>query len=183
MSSVDSTTIRASSEGARVYVIRGPGKFDWAIATLHDETGLVAIVSDHGSWAHAWNPRHIGEPTLHHFVARADADYAAGKMLHRAEREELDVGGTRSVFFELIARARLERRISKEEARERWTEVEEWDQFAYAEHVLPGDSWCNSAYDNVCYGPTHTAKAFMEVVWPGVQRAVREELVRRECSG
>jgi len=120
------------------------------------------------------------EGMLHHFVARADADYAAGKMLHRSEREELDVGSTRSVFFELIARARLERRISKEEARERWTEVEEWDQFAYAEHVLPGGSWCSSAYDNVCYGPTHTAKAFMEIVWPGVQRAVREELARRE---
>lgn len=173
-------TIRVSSEGARVYVIRGPGKFDWTVATLHDETGLVAIVSDHGNWAHAWNPRHIGEPTLHHFVVRADADYAAGKMLHAKDREELDVEGTRRQIFERIIRDRRETRIGKEVARERWDEIVDWDEQDYHEHILPGDEWLSEAYEYIAYRPTATAKAFMEIVWPGVQRAVREELARRE---
>lgn len=174
------TTIRPCSAGARVYVIHGPGKFDWAVATLHDETGLVAIVSDHGDWAHAWNPRHISEPTLHHFVARADADYAAGKMLHRSDREQLDVEGTRRAFFEMIARDRRERNISREEARERWDEVMDWDEDSYNARELPGDDWLEASYESICHKPTSTAKAFMEIVWPSVQRAVREELARRE---
>ena len=172
--------IRPCRTGARVYVIRGPGPFDWAVATLHDETGFVAIVSDHGDWAHAWPPEHLGAPTLHHFVARADADYAAGKMLHRAEREELDVDGTRAAIFEVIVRDRRERSISKGEARERWDEIANWDEDSYNERQLPGEDWLSESYEYLRHRPTSTAKAFCEVVWPAVQRAVREELARRE---
>lgn len=175
-------TIRSCSTGARVYVIRGPGTFDWAVATLHDETGLVAIVSDHGDWAHAWNPRHISEPSLHHFVARADASYAADKMLHRADDSEVDIKGTRRAVFERIIRDRREMSISKEVARERWDEIIDWDEDDYHEHILPGDEWLSDAYEYIAYRPTATAKAFMEIVWPSVQRAVREELARRQWA-
>lgn len=174
-------SIRPSPVGARVYVLRGPGKYDWTIATLHDETGFVGIASDHGNWSFVWNPNHIGGDTLHEFVADIDAWYAASKLLHRSDRECFDIDGSRRAFFEVIARDRLERRISREEARSRWTEVQEWTEDDYQEHRFPGheSGWCSHPYEWIVHGPTSTARAFVEIVWPGVQQAVREEVARR----
>lgn len=83
----------------------------WALATVNDETGELAIQSDWGNWSFRWstNPSHLGKPTLTHFIAdRGGCDYLADKLTSREEREHFDSRKTVDHMQRELAKKRLE---------------------------------------------------------------------------
>lgn len=67
----------------------------WALCTVNDVTGELLIVSDWGNWSHLWNPKHLGSPSLTHFIAdRQGYDYLANKLLGRSDCWVIDADAT-----------------------------------------------------------------------------------------
>ena len=91
-----------------------------AWATLSwDDRGVVTLHSDHGSWVHQWNPRHIGPGTMAGFLAKIDSSYAGGKFLaggHHVADVEASVRAARELIIEL----RRGEDLDADEAREEW---------------------------------------------------------------
>lgn len=85
----------------------------WALATVNDETGELAIQSDWGNWSFRWNTQHLGSPSLTHFIAgrfsgNGDCDYLADKLTSREERGHFDSYKTVEHMQRELAKARLE---------------------------------------------------------------------------
>lgn len=67
----------------------------WALCTVDDVTGQLLIMSDWGNWAHIWNPKHLGSPSLTHFISdRRSYDYLANKLLGSRDARVLDAEAT-----------------------------------------------------------------------------------------
>ena len=83
---------------------------EWALATVNDETGELAISSDWGNWTFRWNTAHLGRPSLTHFIADRDpghCEYLADKLSSREEREIFDVDETVRHMQRVLCAARL----------------------------------------------------------------------------
>lgn len=83
----------------------------WALATVNDNTGELTIQSDWGNWSNRWSPdpKHLGQPTLSHFIAtRGHAHYLADKLTRREEREHFDAAATVKSMQRQLCRMRLE---------------------------------------------------------------------------
>ncbi|OAN53856.1 hypothetical protein A6A04_13265 [Paramagnetospirillum marisnigri] len=89
---------------------------EWALIALDDHTGLVAIQSSYGAFNHIWPPQHRSQP-LGEFIATLDFDYFMTKTRGTAARE-FDFDGTVANIRGWIKRARRERGISKDVARD-----------------------------------------------------------------
>jgi hypothetical protein len=82
--------------------------FGWALATVNDETGELAIQSDWGTWSYRWHTDHLGQPTLTHFIGlRSDCHYLADKLTGRADRELFDSQRTVDHMQRELAKKRL----------------------------------------------------------------------------
>jgi hypothetical protein len=91
------------------YTFRADDRFGWAICTVNDATGELAITSDWGNWSHIWNPQHLGRPSLTHFIGdRSDCDYLANKLLGRAACWVLDADATIKKWRRCLVEQRLE---------------------------------------------------------------------------
>lgn len=98
--------------GAITYSFRVDNDFGWALCTVNDMTGELAITSDWGNWSHAWspNPKNLGAPTFTAFLAcRADCYYLADKLTSRGQRERFDAAATVAELRRRLCESRLER--------------------------------------------------------------------------
>lgn len=93
---------------ARTYRFRSAEALGgWALCTVNDSTGELLIVSDWGNWAHLWSPRHLGSPSLTHFIAdRHSYDYLANKLM-RGECRVLDADATITKWRRRLTERRL----------------------------------------------------------------------------
>jgi hypothetical protein len=83
----------------------------WALCTVNDATGELAIQSDWGNWAYQWSPdpRSLGVPTLTAFLGiRHDVDYVARKLSGRHGGEEFDARASAQALIHLVAAKRFE---------------------------------------------------------------------------
>lgn len=166
--------IKQTESPADVYTVRD-GHF-WATVAIHDETGLVAIVSDHGNWSYAWPPGNIGDNTVHEFVARTGAEYAMRKMFPLRSYEAPDETLTRNAIKQEVLGARRRREISYDEAREMFTTAEGWDGNF---DDLPLSDWLCDYWEFVRYALTSDAVAFCKVVWPVVKEVARLGAIKK----
>lgn len=154
---------------------------EWAIFVVHDELGLLSIVSAFGNWSHCWAPRHLGAPSLHAFLATTNADYVMGKLGKREEWTEVSFKDTKEALIEEILECRRHGLMTAEQARARFDELVRWeeDDSGYAEGAWDWPSWVSDTWERVCHGPTATAEAFKLQVWPVLRRCIADELTRR----
>lgn len=100
------------STGATTYHLRpDPDEplAGWALATVNDATGELAIQSDWGNWSFRWNIDHLGQPSLTHFIGRREGcHYLADKLTSREEREHFDSYKTAAHMQRELAKHRLE---------------------------------------------------------------------------
>ena len=82
--------------GARTYRFQSTEPLGgWALCTVNDATGELLIMSDWGNWSHRWNPKHLGSPSLTHFISvRRGYDYLANKLLGSRDARVLDAEAT-----------------------------------------------------------------------------------------
>ena len=90
----------------------------WAYICLCDKTGLVAIHSDYGSFAHVWLPAYRNEH-LYAFLKGLNRDYFMGKMMGR-DWMVPDTARMAKSAKQIILRARRDKEIDYRTAREDW---------------------------------------------------------------
>ena len=82
----------------------------WALATVNDATGELAIQSDWGNWSYRWNTNSLGDDTatLTHFISdRGSGHYLADKLTSRQEREHFDADKTVDHMQRDLVKARV----------------------------------------------------------------------------
>lgn len=81
----------------------------WALCTVNDATGELLIMSDWGNWSHLWNPKHLGSPSLTHFISdRRSYDYLANKLLGSRDARVIDADATIKKWRSVLCLRRLE---------------------------------------------------------------------------
>lgn len=154
---------------------------EWAIFVVHDELGLLSIVSAFGNWSHRWAPRNLGDPTLHHFLARTNADYVMGKLARHETWNEYSFKKTKEALIEELLANRRDGCITKEKARARFDELAQWeeDDGDYVTGNWEWPEWVTDRWERVCETPSPVAEAFKDQIWPVLRKCITDELARR----
>jgi hypothetical protein len=102
---------------------------DWIVAHVSEATGVFSICSSWGAWSHRWNVQHLGKPTLASFLSDGPRDYGyfARKLIPPHRQTTIDVATSRREMKRGLCELRRDRRVSSEEARDCWYEIEEWE--------------------------------------------------------
>lgn len=156
------------TEQASVYHVKW--KMTWAVAIVHEQSGVLSLVTDHGNWSYRWHRGSLPRGcTFHEFLTRCGADYVLRKVMPDEQRECFDVKGTKDSLREHILESRRHGSLTKEMAREAWDDLSDWDpdddgsDVPRSVHRAVSDAW-------ECYRMTKTtqALAFMEM-WPAIR--------------
>jgi hypothetical protein len=153
------------------YIVRNRG--DWAFIYLDEERGVFTACSSYGDYAYIWS--HRGSQSLKEFVRDLDFDYFMDKT-RGAESKRFDFYATIKGMREFVADARRQRDISKEEAREAWTDLEELE----GDHTDSADLFVDRVYASkaigeaygydfegvICNSANIQCKGFWEMIWP-----------------
>lgn len=164
---------------ATVHLVRSG--YEWALVAMDDSTGLFAVQSTYGTFAHVWPPQYRSEP-LDVFVTTIDFGYFMSKTRGQAARE-FDLGGTIATWRRWVLGARREDSLSKDEAREAWDALEEIHQECpdTAEQcgALVNDNWDvlqkalgSDWYEGFTTHYTPECLHFWKTLWPAFVTAI-----------
>lgn len=113
-------------EGCEFYSVTFADRKGWAYLVLHEQTGLVAIISDYGSWSNVWHPKAHQRSSLKAFICEGDFDYLTRKLLPSDRWEKFDL----ELTLKQLKKTLLENRRSgnskapKEDFRDVWDFLE-----------------------------------------------------------
>jgi len=191
----------ATLTSARTYHFQSTERLGgWALCTVNDVTGELLIVSDWGNFAHLWNPRHLGSPSLTHFIAdRQGYDYLANKLLGRDEVWVLDADATVKKWRRLLCAQRLEQgragadappyylpyehRLDAHLAREIWDRIgslfdDEQNESIFIEHAIQIEGfsrWISQEpWEDTTHRHSHAYRLLVDFLLPALARACAE---------
>ena len=167
-------------------------RFGWAICTVNDVTGELAIQSD---WtepcAYRWNVDHLGCPTLTEFLAHDRSgyyDYLVNKLLTADRQRRFCPRKTVKAMRGRISAARREGRIDRAAARALWSELGELssadelgDFYRQLEDTDYGQYFAD-VWEHMAEVPTREAIALDKVILPALVDACRREVARRRLA-
>lgn len=171
----------------------------WALCTVNDITGELLIVSDWGNWSHIWNPKHIGRPSLTHFIAERDAyDYLANKLLGHDDCWVLDADTTIKKWRGALCARRLEEgragadrlpyylpydeRLDAHLAREIWDRLgslfeDECNEAIFIEHACRIEGfarWISAEpWEDTAHRYSHAYRVLVDFLLPALATACR----------
>ena len=175
----DAESATAYAEPASVYHAKWKGT--WAIAIVHEASCVLSLVNDHGNWSNRWNRGGLPKGhSFHDFLSRCSTDYVLRKIMEPEQRERIDSEATKSLLREYIVDARRHGRASKEDARDAWDALDDWDPEEPGSYIprsvneIVSDAW-------ECYSMTHTSQAlaFIEM-WPTIRGLIARTAAKSE---
>ncbi len=126
----------------------------WAIFTLNNATGELAIQSDAGQWAHRWSMHGFTEEErkspkpLTMFLGKCGPEYVLDKLSYTQSKDleqVFDEQATRKAIQGKILELRREGELPAIMARKAWTELKTWMQ----DHSFENDVERMRAYDDL----------------------------------
>jgi hypothetical protein len=169
--------IRAST--ARVYKVRNSKT--WAAVTIDEWSGggRLDIQSDDGNFAYAWSS--TGTPTLREFLLQLSYDYFMGKT-HPNNGRCFDFEATIERIKSDILESRRTGELDKDEARERWSDIEGMDytqsEDAFHRDLIEFDwgyGYCDYSSVGIFKDDPH-CRRFWSGPWAALKAHWREEL-------
>jgi|GEM_PF-2930322 hypothetical protein len=165
----------------RFYQVRAvEHRSEWARIWITDD-GCISILSDYGNYGY-WFGAPGGE--FRRFLTNCGDDYITNKLSEG--RRNLDQRATELNAKRLVLRARRDRSIDRETARDEWNAVRdvEWD------NEYSRSKWYFEETKLVDYGATEVLvydypqqlQAFVRVLWPVFIAALTEEIKREEAA-
>lgn len=169
------------------YDIRLADGWGWAIITIDENGGLFNAQSDYGNYSYSW-PCH-GRKSFKHFIIELSRDksYFLGKV---AESNYYYQDKTEKAWRKEVLRARKEKELNKEEAREVWNEIIEFDYSCaeslecevYSNHVI-SKYYCEPWYSFECVkGFAPGAHEFFKKIMPIFADILSKEIEKEEKS-
>jgi hypothetical protein len=170
------------------YDIRLKDEYGWAIITIDENGGLFNAQSDYGSYSYSW-PHH-GRKSFKHFILELakDKSYFLGKVsddnYYYQERTEDTWKGE-------VIRARKENELDREEARELWNEVINFDYSSkeylevqvYSSEII-SKYYCEPWYSFQPFkGFSPDAHAFFEKIMPILSEILKNEINEMQKPG
>jgi len=146
------------------------GKWLGTFLITHD--GMVAINSDYGTYGYWWSS--TGRDDIREFLIQINSGYLLSKI---APEREYYGDETEKSIREYILKRRREQEYTKEQAREEWDRLEDYDlseSFGFQNWTQAteiGDAWEFGHYDS-----PRQAVAFTERVWPVFCDMMRAEI-------
>lgn len=151
---------------------------EWAIFVVHDELGLLSIVSAFGNWSHCWAPRHLGHPTLHAFLAQTNVHYVMGKLGKGDEWTEVSFAATKRALLDEVLECRRGGLITRKQARARYDELVDWNEDDDP-NGWDWPDWVSDHWERIESAETGVAVAFRHQIWPVLRKCIEDELARR----
>lgn len=188
----------ATSRPVMFHLVPVERDFGWAYAIASNEEGVVAIVSDWGSWSYVFTPTpsNLGAESLMHFLGgRANAHYLANKLCPRAQRRRFSAEQTVKAWKTGLAKARLicgrfsyGRSLGRDQARAIWDALDDLrgeqsaDLFLVDVDRIEGMEFIGyDLWDNLEYEDAIEYQVLRHAIIPALQQACRDYLAEQEA--
>jgi len=169
------------------YDIRLKKGYGWATITIDENGGLFNAQSDYGSYSYSW-PNH-GRKSFKHFILELvrDKSYFLGKV---ADDKFYYQDKTEKAWKEEVIKARRERDLNEEEARELWDVIVDFDyssdtslQYQCYENETVCKHFCEpwDVFD-VVHGFSPEAHAFADIIMPILGEIIKKEIDESEAK-
>lgn len=163
------------------YDIRLKEGYGWAIVTIDENGGLFNAQSDYGSYSYSW-PCH-GRDSFKHFILELveDKSYFLGKV---ANDKFYYMEKTEKAWKEEVIRARREGELDKDQARELWDEIVDFDytsdtslQHQCYENYIVLKYYCEPWYSfDIIHSYSPQAHAFSNIIMPILGEIIKKEI-------
>lgn len=168
------------------YDIRLKVSYGWAIITIDENGGLFNAQSDYGSYSYSW-PNH-GRKSFKHFILELvrDKSYFLGKV---ADDNYYYEEKTEKAWKEEIIRSRKEGELDRDQARELWNEIIDFDYYVSYEGIqhkcYDSDIVCKYYEEpwysfNIVHGFSPQAHAFADIIMPILGEIIKKEIESEE---
>lgn len=148
----------------------------WGIFII-DSTGYFSAVSDYGDYAYLWNAH--GMADFRQFVVRLarDWDYAATKLGGYDKNHRFDTERTGKDLKRELLNMRRERALEKEDAREEWDNIHDFQHGNLSvEQWYERSTVFSNPSEHMRYRRDSDLEAFCKKLLPRLAAVVRAEL-------
>lgn len=163
-----------------------PRSYGWALCTVNDQTGELAVLSDWGNCSYRWHVNHLGAPSLTHFIAqRASRDYLADKLMPVAT--EFDPEETVTRLRKQVCELRREGRCTARQARTTYDDLKrltgERDATAFLNTFLdrdPPEPMAVDPWERLVYSPSMSYLVLRDAILVALVAACRDAVAAHD---